>query len=671
MTVLRQSATPAAADRIAALELERDKLQRINAVLMDRVERSTDLQGNAFAIFETAIALEGKVRLRTHDLQSALDELASTNAALAIAKEAADEAQGRLRDAIESINEGFAIFDANDRLVLCNQTYLGLWSRVADQIRPGMRFDEIARLIGEDGTTLGAMVKPDRWLSERIEQHRIADGGHVHALADGRWVQINELRTSEGGIVGVYTDITEVKAEDARQRARELAEKSAVLQATLDTIRLGVCVYDAERRLIGWNGSLLETIGLPADGIGLIATHDGMIVSCSHLNGPMADDDPLAWATASSCDIVSQRRHASGRVLEIRRSPLPDGGMVMSFEDVTARLKAEVALRETAETLERRVAERTAEMAAVNAKLQQEIAERLSVEAALLDAKTQAEQANLSKTHFLAAASHDLLQPLSAARLFVAALTDRHLAAPTRVLVDQTGSALNSVEDLLEALLEISRLDAGAITVAATDFPIADLLRNMKAEFDVVARERGLAFSVDESDAWVRSDPRLLRRILQNFISNALRYTPSGSVRVVCANDHDVLRVEVIDTGVGIASEHQSIIFEEFRRLDNSARSRGMGLGLAIAQRASRMLGHRLLLASEPGEGARFGVEVPVGTVRSTDREAVSSVRRGQLAGRTILIIDNEAAILSAMRAVLEGWGCSVMTSESDRDALV
>ena len=170
-------------DPLAALTRERDELLRINAVLMDRVERSTDLQGNAFSIFETAIALEGKVRLRTTDLETALAELAKTNAALAGAKEAADDAQQRLRDAIASINEGFAIFDAEDRLVLCNQTCLGLWPNVADQIIPGMRFDEIARLVGDNRTTLGAIVAPEQWISERMAQHRIAEGGHVHALA--------------------------------------------------------------------------------------------------------------------------------------------------------------------------------------------------------------------------------------------------------------------------------------------------------------------------------------------------------------------------------------------------------------------------------------------------------------------------------------------------------
>jgi signal transduction histidine kinase/PAS domain-containing protein len=643
-------------DRIASLEAENAKLRKINAALMDRVERSTDLQGNAFSLFETAISLEGKVRERTLDLEQALDALAGSNAALGTARDKADEAQRRLRDAIESINEGFAIFDADDRLVLCNQTYLGLWPNIAHRIKPGITFDELARAIGDDGTTLGALVAPDRWVSERVAQHRVAEGGHVHALADGRWIQINELRTSEGGIVGVYTDITQVKADDARERTREMAEKTAILQATLDNIRLGVCVYDAERRLIAWNGPLLSTIGLPDDGLPLVTTHDALVKTCVQLNGAMERNRPLDWLPPGSPDVVAQRRHKSGRTVEVRRSSMADGGMVMSFEDITGRLAAAEALRETNETLEARVEERTS-------LLQNEVRERLSAEEAMREAKTAAEQANISKTRFLAAASHDLLQPLNAARLFVAALGDRRLALPTRALVRQTGSALDSVEDLLEALLEISRLDAGAIVAEPVDFALDELLDSMKAEFAAVARERGLAFAVQPSGQWVRSDPRLLRRILQNLIANALRYTEAGEVIVSSALHGDALTIAVKDTGIGIAPEDHARVFEEFQRVGESGGDRGIGLGLAIVQRAGRMLDHPIRLESTPGRGSTFSVTVPLG-VPSVGRPVGSEpAERGGLSGKSVLVIDNDVAILDGMTAILSGWGCSIATS--------
>ncbi|MDO7843911.1 hybrid sensor histidine kinase/response regulator [Sphingomonas immobilis] len=658
------------AARIVALEAEVAKLRRINTALIDRVERSTDLQGNAFSLFETAISLEGKVRERTADLERALGELARSNTALGVAKETADEAERRLRDAIESINEGFALFDAEDRLVLYNQTYLGLWPNIADRIVPGITFADITDMVTKDGTTLGAMIAPDRWVSERMAQRMVASGGHVHALADGRWVQINELRTSDGGIVGVYTDITEVKAEDARERARELAEKSAILQATLDTIPQGVCVYDADRRLVAWNDPLLAVIGLPADGIAIVATHAALVEGCADLNGPMEPDDPLAWLEDGEQDAVSRRHHRSGKVVEVHRARMPDGGMVMSFNDITESLHAADTLREANETLERRVEERTADINAVNRELSRENAERLAVEAALRDAKTAAEQANISKTRFLAAASHDLLQPLNAARLFVAALSDRRLALPTRALVRQAGSALDSVEDLLEALLEISRLDAGAFTVEPVDFAIDEMLRSMRAEFAPVARERGLALRVEECGLWVRSDPRLLRRILQNFIANALRYTQSGSVEVSAQVKGETVHLEVIDTGPGIAPEHHAEIFEEFRRIGDHGRDRGMGLGLAIVERAGRMLEHDLTLASAPGEGSRFGVCVPVGVAKPRVARPAVQVRSGRLDDQTVLVIDNEASILEGMSALLQGWGCTVHNARDEAQSI-
>lgn len=644
--------------RIAALEADVRKLTRINQVLMNRVERSMDLQGNAFSLFETAITLESKVQDRTRDLEHALGALASTNAELITARDAADDAQRRLADAIESINEGFAIFDADDRLVLCNQTYLSFWPKLADRIAPGMTFGEIARMIGTEGTALGAMISPDRWISERLAQHSIAEGSHVHALADGRWIQINELRTSEGGIVGVYTDITEVKASDARERAREQAQKSLILQATLDNIRLGVCVYDADRRLTAWNHALLSTIGLPADAIPQIATHAGLVATCARLNGAMEAEAPLGWLAHGSADVVAQRRHDGGRVIEVRRSALADGGMVMSFEDITERLRQEEAQRQTNETLERRVEERIADIAAVNVELQQQIGERLAVEEALRQAKTAAEQANLSKTRFLAAASHDLLQPLNAARLFVSALSDRRLAPTTHGLVRQVESALDSVEDLLEALLEISKLDAGAITPNIVAFALGDMLRSMEGEFQPLARERGLTLTFVASGEWVSSDPRLLRRILQNFISNALRYTERGGVTVRCIDLGTAARIEVEDSGPGIPAAYHREIFEEFRRLDHDAPARGIGLGLAIVERASRMLGHPLHLRSAPGEGATFSVLVPGAAPQPRDDRRTPAVARGGLAGRTVLVIDNEAAILAGMEAILSGWGC-------------
>lgn len=340
----------------------------------------------------------------------------------------------------------------------------------------------------------------------------------------------------------------------------------------------------------------------------------------------------------------------------------------MSFDDVTDRLRAAAALRETNETLERRVQERTAAVVAVNMELQQQVAERVAAEAAMREAKTAAEQANLSKTRFLAAASHDLLQPLNAARLFVSALATRRLAPANRTLVEQTGSALDSIEDLLEALLEISKLDAGAVTPEITDVPLGELMRALHAEFALAASTRGLTLTVEPTTAWVRTDARLLRRILQNFLSNALRYTRQGGVVMAARHEGAHVQIAVTDTGAGIDPTHHGEIFEEFRRL-NSGHERGMGLGLAIVQRAGRMLDHPIGVRSAIGQGSTFCVTVPL-TVEGTRQicAATPAARRG-IAARTVLVIDNEEIILEGMRAVLEGWGCDVLTAVGGSEA--
>lgn len=636
------------------LREENRKLRKINAALIDRVERSSDMAGNAFSMFETAITLEAMVRDRTMELEDALGRLATANADLAQAHATADAAQGRLRDAIDSINEGFVLFDAEDRLVLYNDAYLGFWPEIADHVREGLSFEDVARLAAAYHQPLGSVVAPDRWVSDRLARHSIADGGHVQALADGRWVQINELRTSEGGIVGIYTDITEVKAEDARNRALELAERNLVLQSTLDNLSEGVCLFDAQGRIAAWNEALQHLLGLPDDWVQDGASHTALLSWCREHMG-MADQGCLDWRGDQPGEPAHALVSAGDRHFELRSTALDRGGQVIGFTDVTDMLRAQAGLQETAETLERRVTERTAELRA-------EVAERREIEGQLRDAKTAAEKANLSKTSFLAAASHDLLQPLNAARLFVAALGDRRLALPTRALVNQTSTALDSVEDLLEALLEISRLDAGAIQPEISDFRLDMLLGTLRMEFVPVARAAGLTLDMASEPLWVRSDIRLVRRILQNFLSNALRYTQQGSVRVACAVGIGTIRVSVTDSGPGIAADKQALVFDEFRRFDT--RTSGKGLGLAIVKRASDMLGHKVTLESAPGQGSTFAIELPVGEpVADPDSSPTSVGRDRTMRGLNVLVIDNERAIQTGMRTLLGGWGCTVQTA--------
>jgi signal transduction histidine kinase/CheY-like chemotaxis protein len=647
-------------DHVRALEARIVQLSKINAALVDRVERSSDIQGGAFSMFETAISLEALVRERTAALEDALERLAKTHADLDAAHREAEATRARLRDAIESLSDGFALYDAQDRLVMCNRAYLGFWPDLADLGGDPPRFDEIAKAAARNRRALGALNSPERWVAERLARHALADGVHIQALTDGRWVQINEIRTSEGGTVGIYTDITEVKAEDARERARELAEHNLALQATLDTLAEGACLFDAQRRLLVSNGELERLLSLPPGDHSAIGTHERFAQHCRQLG--IGHPKVIDWRPAPG------ERHEvqcalGDRQFVIRSTPIEPAGMAYSFEDVTDRLRAQMRLREAAETLERRVAERTTELEA-------EVAERRAIEAELLAAKTAAEHANRSKTSFLAAASHDLLQPLNAARLFVAALSERRLALPTRALVRQTGVALDSVEDLLEALLEISRLDAGAIQPEIAPIELDRMLAALRIEFAPLAKSAGLSLTIPETGLWLLSDVRLLRRILQNFLSNALRYTREGSVTVDVTPEGDDLRIAVRDTGPGIEPSQFSAVFEEFRRLDRNRAIPGKGLGLAIVRRASAMLGHRIDLESEPGKGATFAVWVPLTQATASAHPAPRS-RSGNEAGTTtgaVLVIDNDEAILAGAVALLRNWGFDPIAAKSPDD---
>ncbi len=344
---------------------------------------------------------------------------------------------------------------------------------------------------------------------------------------------------------------------------------------------------------------------------------------------------------------VYERRRPDGGVLEIATNPMPDGGFVATFTDVTERHNAAAELREANESLERRVAERTT---------------------ALTAAKAEAEQANLSKTRFLASASHDLLQPLHAARLFTSALADKRQDP----LVERVDASLRSVETLLGALLDVSKLDGGAVQPKAIAFRIDVVLATLDEEFTAIARERALSFRMVKSSAGVRSDPALLRRILQNFLSNAMRYTKRGSVLVGCRRRGATLRIEVWDTGPGIPADNLDDIFKEFQRLESKDPDveKGLGLGLAIVDRVAKMLGHPVAVRSWPGQGSCFSITVPVAETPHITTPEPAPRRNLGFGGALIVCIDNDATILEGMQALLGGWRCEVIGAKSVTEAL-
>ncbi|HZZ63020.1 MAG TPA: PAS domain-containing hybrid sensor histidine kinase/response regulator [Roseiarcus sp.] len=444
------------------------------------------------------------------------------------------------------------------------------------------------------------------------------------------------------------------------------------LQHALDHARQGITVFDSNLTLTAWNREFVELFDLPPavlrHGVGL----DEIVRfnAARGAYGPGDSEDFVAERVAALLyddQPTRLRLFSTHRVIEVRSARVPDGGIVTTYTDVTQTVQTEEALEAANELLEQRVGERTAELQRLNAEL--------------AHAKTVAEEANLSKTRFLAAASHDILQPLNAARLYASSLSDAAKAGNVERadLARNVDLSLEAVEEILGALLDISRLDAGATRPEIADVPVADLFRMLKVEFAPIARSKGLELRFAPTTLAIRTDRRLMRRLLQNLVSNALKYTLKGRVLVGCRRAGKEARIEVWDTGLGIPTDRQRSVFEEFQRLDQGARlAKGLGLGLSIVERLGRVLGHPVGLRSTPGEGSVFFVAARRGEGVPTEVSedgAPAAVRGGEpLSGLKVLAIDNEQRVLEGMRALLDRWGCSVATAcglVEAREALV
>ena len=436
-----------------------------------------------------------------------------------------------------------------------------------------------------------------------------------------------------------------------------------ILQTALDHVRQGIAVFDKDLALVCWNGQFGEIFALPHSLTRIGATLGEILRHVATEGGHETDlDQQVAQGIVrytSEAEPFLERVAERGLVIEVRADRMPGGGLVTTFTDITPSVKAAEALERANATLERRVRERTGELTRLNTELER--------------AKAEADEANVSKTRFLAAASHDILQPLNAARLYVTSLSERQRAGQNGDLVQNIDASLEAVEEIFAALLDISRLDTGAMKPEMSDFRIDELLHRLEVEFAPLAREKGLALRFAPSTQAVHSDRRLLRRLLQNLISNAIKYTPSGGVLVGCRRRGSLLRIEVYDTGIGIPHAKRHAVFKEFHRLDHGARvARGVGLGLSIVERIARVLDCEVVLKSKFGRGSRFSVAVPLASA-AVDKPALPAIPRsaaGSLAGTTVLCIDNEPSILDGMRVLLGGWGCRVLTATDLTTAL-
>ncbi|VXC08587.1 Hybrid sensor histidine kinase/response regulator [Pseudomonas sp. 8AS] len=372
-------------------------------------------------------------------------------------------------------------------------------------------------------------------------------------------------------------------------------------------------------------------------------------------------------------------RRKDGRVIDVLMNILlkPDEpGLFEGFvADISERKQAQQRLQQLNEELEQRVAQRTTALLGANQSLHEQIGERVRVEQELRKARDAAEEANRSKDKYLAAASHDLLQPLNAARLLISTLRERELGEAAHNLVERAHQALEGAEDLLSDLLDIAKLDQAAIKPDLDVYRLDELLAPLASEFEPLATQAGLRLRARIPACTVRTDARLLNRILRNFLSNACRYTEHGGVLLGVRKRGEQLRIEVWDSGRGIPADQLQAVFREFHQLDvgRSMERKGVGLGLAIVERIARMLGYPIEVRSRPGRGSCFSIQLPLVAAQAplpSSRPAAQAQVGNPLPGKRLLVLDNEPSILHSMAELLGGWGCEVLTALDQVQAL-
>ena len=490
--------------------------------------------------------------------------------------------------------------------------------------------------------------------------------------ASGDWIAHTERLLT--GVLGASSTRVVVKAaiegremhvEDVVRIVGEASEvlqfNRTLLQGAIENITQGISVVDRSLRLVAWNNRYLKLFNYP-DGliqvgrpIADIIRHNAQAGLCGPGDVDAHVTKRLYWMRQGTAH-TSERVFPNGRVIELIGNPMPGGGFVMSFTDITAFRHAEKALKEANESLEHRVLERTHELSQLNV--------------ALEDAKQFAESANESKSRFLAAVSHDLMQPLNAARLFSAALAHQEsLTTETRNLVKNLDSSLRSAEDLISDLLDISRLEGGRISYSIQAFALKPWIEALGEEFKVLANQHQIDFRLKAMEVTVSSDPRLLRRVVQNFLTNAFRYA-NGRVLLGVRVSKETVRIEVWDQGQGIPADKLEFIFEEFKRLDShqTREEKGLGLGLAIADGLARVLGHTIDVRSTQGKGSVFSITIPRSyEVLAAPAPKVLATPQSQssLSSLQVLCVDNEESILLGMHSLLTRWGCQVQLAKN------
>lgn len=430
-----------------------------------------------------------------------------------------------------------------------------------------------------------------------------------------------------------------------------------LLMTMIDHMTQGVSVVDENMCLVAWNNQYLKLFDYPKD----LVYVGCPIADLIRYNAERGECGPgsieehvrkrIHWMKVGSAHEF-ERIRKDGRVIQMRGNPIEGGGFVTTFADITA-------FRENEAILEARVSDRTQQLETALAEQQL--------------AREQADKANMSKSRFIAAASHDLLQPMHAARLFSTALEQSVSREDDRKTLQQLDRALHGAESMLSALLDIARLEGGSLQPKRQSYPLHDLLSDLELQFKSIAAQRNIRLNVHDAKFWIDTDPQWIRRIIQNFVSNALRYTAKGRV-VVGVLRHSTrpqhIRIGVWDTGPGIAEEQRIKLFQEFERCGHTSPwgEQGLGLGLAIVQRMTSLLDHPVEVYSQIGQGSCFIIEVPTVDAPKVMAPQAQAIPLKTKAYR-ILCLDNDETILEGMSTLLSKWGYEVFKATEPEQA--
>ncbi|WP_236637952.1 hybrid sensor histidine kinase/response regulator [Mangrovicoccus ximenensis] len=643
-------------------ELQVEKQARIIDALLRRTERQHTVGQSAYAAFQSAVTLQEQVWAKTRDLERASTELEQ----LRFDRE---KSRKTLTEALSVMEGGFALF-TDGQLDICNDLFETLLPDVSHRIRAGLTvaeyFDALrgsGHVLNHDGRTREALAR-----ARDMPRGQTVNTFVVGLIGD-RWYQFSLQRTSSDNQIILQTDISDIVRRARREKDHLIDMHAHYMQAAFDHMSSGLGTFSREGALLIHNDRFRDLLGLPVrlvqSGTCFAEILDFIRTSYDIHVEDLLDFSNWRQVLRDEGRIRKRLRHPSGRVLGLHVHQLPDRGFLADIADITLEVQA-------TELLERRVEERTAELTAAHQALLEQHEHQAKVKEELKHAKELAEEAVTSKTRFLAAASHDLLQPANAAKLLLSSLAEKARDSELIGMVERLQGSFASMESLLQAILDISRLDSTGADLNASPVCLGPLMSSVVEDQLPLAAQKRVKLSVVPSSAWVMSDQRYLLRSIQNLVVNAIQYTAEGRVLLGCRQRGGETVLEVWDTGMGISPEDQQKIFEEFTRAGGAKAGPGMGLGLSIVDRTCRLLGHRLSVRSTPGVGSVFSIALPrIDAPRETQPAPMACPDLpGEELDLLVLVIENDPDLLFATVQVLESWGASVFGTCSAEEAL-